>query len=241
MKDTAFAVISVLAVLIYFCFHLSSVFLAIMAMIMILLSFGLTAVIYEGLIGVTFYSNLNNLVIFIVLGIAADDFFVLMDAWRQSETMEDLRVTEGPDIEKDTKKQRMAYALRRAARAMFVTSSTTCVAFLANVFSPIMPIKAFGIFAAIVIPANFLLVCMIFPALIIFEEEVVRPRFNFCCSFKRLETKKEEKEDEKKEDLKENGEKEGGEIELAANLEDKVDAEKGNGVSFKPANAERTD
>lgn len=71
-----------MAVLAYFCFHLWSVFLASMAMLLILLSFGLTAVIYEGLIGVTFYSNLNNLVIFIVLGIAADDFFVLMDAWR---------------------------------------------------------------------------------------------------------------------------------------------------------------
>lgn len=68
-----------------------------MAMLLILLSFGLTAVIYQGAIGVTFYSNLNNLVIFIVLGIAADDFFVLMDAWRQSATMEELRVTEGDD------------------------------------------------------------------------------------------------------------------------------------------------
>lgn len=65
---------------------------------------------------------------------------------------------------------------------MFVTSSTTCVAFLANVFSPIMPIKAFGIFAAIVIPANFLLVCTIFPALIIFEETTVGPKFTVFCS-----------------------------------------------------------
>jgi predicted RND superfamily exporter protein len=184
LEDTAYAAISIMAVLAYFCFHLWSVFLAFMAMLLILLSFGLTAVIYQGLIGVTFYSNLNNLVIFIVLGIAADDFFVLMDAWRQSDTMPELRVTEGEDPELETKKQRMAYAIRRSARAMFVTSSTTCVAFLANVFSPIMPIKAFGIFAAIVIPADFILVCLIFPSLIIFEENVIRPRFNVCCSFK---------------------------------------------------------
>ena len=185
MQDTAYAIISVMAVLAYFCFHLWSVFLAFMAMLLILLSFGLTAVIYQGIIGVTFYSNLNNLVIFIVLGIAADDFFVLMDAWRQSETMPELRATEGDDLELETKKNRMAYAIRRSARAMFVTSSTTCVAFLANVFSPIMPIKAFGIFAAIVIPADFILVCLIFPSLIIFEENVIRPRFNVCCSFKK--------------------------------------------------------
>lgn len=57
---------------------------------------------------------------------------------------------------------------------MFVTSSTTCVAFLANYFSPIMPIKAFGIFAAIIIPVNYILVIWIFPALIILEENYIR-------------------------------------------------------------------
>lgn len=97
MKDTSFAIISVLLVLAYFCLHLSSAFLACMAMLMILLSFGVTAVIYEAVLGVTFYSNLNNLVIFIVLGIAADDFFVLMDAWRQSETFMELRAPEGTE------------------------------------------------------------------------------------------------------------------------------------------------
>jgi len=53
---------------------------------------------------------------------------------------------------------------------MFVTSITTCVAFLANVFSPLMPVKAFGIFAAIIIPVNFVLVCWVFPALIMWKE-----------------------------------------------------------------------
>lgn len=70
----------------------------------------------------------------------------------------------------------MAYTLKRAAKAMFVTSSTTCVAFLANYFSPIMPIKAFGIFAAVIIPVNFLLVCWTFPALVIFEENYIKKK-----------------------------------------------------------------
>lgn len=82
VEDTSYAVISVGLVFCYFCFHLWSVFLAFMGMILIILSFGVTAMISEGAIGVTYYSNLNNLVIFIVLGIAADDFFVFMDAWR---------------------------------------------------------------------------------------------------------------------------------------------------------------
>ena len=55
---------------------------------------------------------------------------------------------------------------------MLVTSSTTSVAFLANAFSPLMPIKAFGIFAGIIIPLNFLLVIFIFPSAVIMQENI---------------------------------------------------------------------
>ena len=54
---------------------------------------------------------------------------------------------------------------------MAVTSSTTAVAFFANYFSPIIPIKAFGIFAGVVVPINYFLVVMIFPAAVAFYEE----------------------------------------------------------------------
>ena len=72
-------------VFIYFSIHLQSLFLAVLGIITILLSFGLTALINEGVIRNTYYSNLHTLCIFIVLGIAADDIFVFVDAWRQSE------------------------------------------------------------------------------------------------------------------------------------------------------------
>ena len=79
----------------------------------------------------------------------------------------------------------MSYAWKRAVRAMAVTSSTTSVAFLANSFSPIMPIKAFGIYAAIIIPANYLLVVFIFPPSVIFYEKYLEHRCNpTCCKRK---------------------------------------------------------
>ena len=172
VTDTSFALISVALVYLYFVIHLWSIFLASMGMLIILLSFGVTALISEGIFQVTYYSPLNSLILFIVLGIAADDFFVFNDAWRQSATFKELRCIDDDDDERKMKtlKKRMSYTFKRASKAMFVTSSTTCVAFLANYFSPIMPIKAFGIFAAIIIPVNYLMVCWIFPALIIFED-----------------------------------------------------------------------
>lgn len=71
------------------------------------------------------------MVIFIVLGIAADDIFVFIDAWRQSAAIV---------LFKGNLHMRMSYTFKRAVRAISVTSSTTAVAFLANAFSPLMPI-----------------------------------------------------------------------------------------------------
>lgn len=66
---------------------------------------------------------------------------------------------------------------------MAVTSSTTSVAFLANMFSPIMPIKAFGVFAGIIVPMNFFLVVMVFPAAVIFYEKYVEGKISqLCCN-----------------------------------------------------------
>lgn len=84
LRDTTFAVFSVGFVFVYFIIHLRSLFLGIISILLILMSFGFTALIHQGVFRVTYYSSLHNLVIFIVLGIGADDIFVFIDAWRQS-------------------------------------------------------------------------------------------------------------------------------------------------------------
>lgn len=76
----------------------------------------------------------------------------------------------------------MSYTWKRAVRAMAVTSSTTAVAFLANYFSPLMPFKSLGIYAAIIILANYLLVSMLFPSAIVFYE-MHFDKYSFCCCF----------------------------------------------------------
>ena len=106
---------------------------------------------------------MHTLVIFIVLGISADNVFVFIDAWRQSARV-------GNNLLRDSKYKRMAYSFRRASRAIAVTSSTTAAAFFANFFSPIMPIKSFGIFAGIVVLVNYVLTIMVFPSAVIFSE-----------------------------------------------------------------------
>ena len=81
----------------------------------------------------------------------------------------------------------MAYTFKRAFKAILVTSSTTSVAFLANGLSDIVPIRAFGIFAAIIIPVNFVLIILIMPAIQLVHDRTFAKCFTyskifgFCC------------------------------------------------------------
>ena len=90
----------------------------------------------------------------------------------------------------------MAYAFKRAFKAILVTSSTTSVAFLANGLSEIVPIRAFGIFAAIIIPVNFVLIILIMPAIQMVHDRYLAKCFTYrkcfaicckCCISKKTE------------------------------------------------------
>ena len=83
----------------------------------------------------------------------------------------------------------MAYTFRRASLAILATSSTTAFAFLSNGFSALMPVSAFGYFAFVVVPVNYILIVFYFPAfLIIYENQVksieksIYKCLTGCCS-----------------------------------------------------------
>ena len=84
------------------------------------------------------------------------------------------------------KKRRLAYAFRRGARAMTITSATTAAAFYANLISPVMPIRAFGVFAGTLIPVNFLLVVIMMPPTVIYYEAYLKHKKCCCCFDRKL-------------------------------------------------------
>ena len=90
-----------------------------------------------------------------------------------------------PEIMSD-KKRRLAYAFRRGARAMTITSATTAAAFYANLISPVMPIRAFGVFAGTLIPVNFLLVVIMMPPTVIYYEAYLKHKKCCCCFDRKL-------------------------------------------------------
>ena len=81
-QDTLWACFSVGFVYLYFIFHLRSLFLATMAIIVILCSFPMAAIINMGIFRNTFYQNVHAILVFIILGIGADGIFVFIDGWR---------------------------------------------------------------------------------------------------------------------------------------------------------------
>ena len=53
---------------------------------MILFSFPITLVIYKLFMRVTNLSSLHLMILFVILGISADNIFVTWDAWQQSDS-----------------------------------------------------------------------------------------------------------------------------------------------------------
>ena len=118
-----------------------------------------------------------------MLGIASDQVFVFIDAWRQSAVI-------APEWFETDKKKRMAYAFRRSSRAIALSASLTGISFLANAFSPFMEIRSFGIFTGLIIPVNSILLIILFPpSVILYEENKFR-----CCWPREIDIAEEEYE-----------------------------------------------
>ena len=180
MADVLWAGLACFVVFVYVTFHVKSVFVSSCAMAQILFSFPISLVLYRKVLNVDNISSLHLMITFVVLGISADNIFVIWDAWCQSDSYE---------VYSGDFRKRMAYTFRRAYKAILATSSTTAFAFLSNGFSALMPISAFGWFAFVIVPVNYVLIVFYFPCFLIIYEETIKEKehyyFDMVCFWKR--------------------------------------------------------
>ncbi len=163
LTDGLKALMSFVAVFFYLRFMIGSWFLAAIGMLEIFLSLPLAWFFSSFVLGIKYFPTLNVLCIFIVAAIGADDIFVFMDAYRQSANKGG-RVLESLE-------SRMSWVYRRSGSAMAITSATTCSAFLCTMVSPITGTRAFGLFAALVILFDYILVMTLYcTAVIIYHD-----------------------------------------------------------------------
>jgi len=160
--DSLFMLCTIVFVSLLIRLHTRSSVFACAAMAQILMSIPVTAFLYRIVFRIEYFGMLHLCSIFLVLGIGADDNFVLLDAWRQAQT--DVPAVDNAN---ETTLRRLIYAFARTMDAVFSTSLTTALAFLCMGLSPIMPVRTFGIFAAMVVVCNYVMVLTLIPTCMI--------------------------------------------------------------------------
>lgn len=187
-RDALFALASFMFVFIYLRIMVGSWFLAIVGMTEILLSVPVSWFIYNTVFQIKYFAFLNTLSLYIVAAIGADDIFIFMDAYKQSAHTDDPRILESLE-------SRMSWVYRRTGTAMAITSATTCSAFLCTLITPLVDIQAFGVFAALVILVDYILVMTLFCTAVViyhnkFEQSCCAPCGTCCRTFEPSPTTK---------------------------------------------------
>ena len=154
-------------------FYIGSWLLATFGMMQIIFSLRVALTIYWYLFGMHYYGTMQILSIFIILGIGADDIFVLADAWKQSAAdVPKIPASEGQAYEIDWFKARLRYAYVRTAEAVLNTSFTTFAAFCATAIGSagVLPIMTFGVYSAVCVAVNYFFVISLTPPMLVIEE-----------------------------------------------------------------------
>eukprot|EP01128_Nolandella_sp_AFSM9_P009260 TRINITY_DN587_c0_g1_i3.p1 TRINITY_DN587_c0_g1~~TRINITY_DN587_c0_g1_i3.p1 ORF type:complete len:1001 (-),score=200.14 TRINITY_DN587_c0_g1_i3:470-3322(-) len=172
LGDASLAIGSLMVVWLYMWFHTKSLYFSTLGMFQMIVSFPVTYFIHKIIYGFYWMGILNFLSLFILLGIGADDVFIIVDAWKQSHGA-------GKRVN-STLASKMTFTWVRASKTMLVTTCTTAAAFFANALSEIPPIMEFGIFTGTLVIINYLLVISFFSAVLIIRHKYLRSYFFFC-------------------------------------------------------------
>mmetsp|Transcript_63460 Transcript_63460/g.112838 ORF Transcript_63460/g.112838 Transcript_63460/m.112838 type:complete len:997 (+) Transcript_63460:62-3052(+) len=175
--DMAFSLVACLLVYLVMWGHTQSYFLASLGMIQIFLSLPISVLVYKNLFMVDHFEFLHILILYVVLGIGADDVFVIVDSWRHVSG--EVKVISPGRLPQAEMEKALIPVFKRSATAVFNTSLTTTVAFLSTGISKIMPMRTMGWFAACCIVENFLLMCLFLPSVVIIWH--MRLQGKRCC------------------------------------------------------------
>nr|XP_008266605.1 protein dispatched homolog 1 isoform X2 [Oryctolagus cuniculus]XP_008266606.1 protein dispatched homolog 1 isoform X2 [Oryctolagus cuniculus]XP_008266607.1 protein dispatched homolog 1 isoform X2 [Oryctolagus cuniculus]XP_008266608.1 protein dispatched homolog 1 isoform X2 [Oryctolagus cuniculus]XP_051677331.1 protein dispatched homolog 1 isoform X2 [Oryctolagus cuniculus]XP_051677332.1 protein dispatched homolog 1 isoform X2 [Oryctolagus cuniculus]XP_051677333.1 protein dispatched homolog len=168
LMDTVYPAIAIVIVLLVMCVYTKSMFITLMTMFAIISSLIVSYFLYRVVFNFEFFPFMNLTALIILVGIGADDAFVLCDVWNytkfdkpHAETSETVGVT-----------------LQHTALSMFVTSFTTAAAFYANYVSNITAIRCFGVYAGTAILVNYVLMVTWLPAVVVLHERYLLNLFS---------------------------------------------------------------
>ena len=106
----------------------------------------------------------------VIMGIGADDIFVLVDSWKLSKT----EISAQPHCNSQYLEDRMHFVVTKAMSSTFVTSFTTAAAFGSNMVSSIAPIRNFGVFMSVLVTWNYVLSVSYYPTVLVLYSKCAR-------------------------------------------------------------------
>lgn len=162
--DATYALGSLLFIFFYLVWYLRSFRLTVMALFCIALSFPISYAFYCLVYGHGKMIAINFLSLFVVLGVGADDVFVLHDVWF---------LTKRHGTGEMALARRMWSMYCKAGMAIFATSATTAASFFANLFSSIGPLRQFGFFMGTCITVNWVIVATLYPLVLVNHERSI--------------------------------------------------------------------
>jgi hypothetical protein len=171
MHDSLYALGSFVFVGVFMVLHLRSLLLAFFAIYGILISFPAAYYFFFVTMGFRKMMLLNFVALFLIMGIGADDVFVMFDAYNQAAAVLGHRSSPG---------QRLRWAYLEAGSAMLVTTITTAGSFYSNCVSEVIVVRQFGFFMGTVVLLNWVHVMVIFPSFLLIYE-ICWARFWKCC------------------------------------------------------------
>jgi hypothetical protein len=163
-SDIAFVVVSIVVVFLVMWLSTRSLFIAATGMLQIAASFPVALLIYRAVFGATI-SMFSVVSLWFMLGVGADDIFVICNSWRlysihvaaasTSSSSSSSSLTAMPaDVRRAAQ---LRFAFREGIAAMTVTSATTAAAFFASCVSRILPLRQFGFYMGVLVCVNYLL------------------------------------------------------------------------------------
>ena len=144
----------------YFDFNL---FLALLAISQISLSFPIMAFLVDIILRQRPLSVFAGCSLFVVTGVSADNIFVVHETWAQAYSLK-------VGGRRATIEHRIRWTIAQAVRPLLIADVTTAFALFVNCLSPIPAIYQFGACGGLLILINFALVLIYMPALLVLSE-----------------------------------------------------------------------
>jgi len=177
--DFMLSFLSVILVFFVAYIHLKSSIMAAAGMFMMIMTLPIAALFYQGVFRILYFEFLHILVIYLVLGIGADDIFVFKDTFCHIIKAEfPFSRTGRPTEEQEIKA--LSLTFQRAGIAIFNTSFTTALAFLSCSVSKCMPMRTCGWYAAACIVTLYVLTLTYFPPVLLFWHRRLHSK-QCCC------------------------------------------------------------